>query len=114
MISKLLCVNLSLNRVDWELRSGFKPVISTVGKMFEVKYVVEQNPNLQEDLMQETFILILNALPFDPTSQIPSVISFHQPKIQLEPIEEKSFYVIHYSFDSFPRAGFYDWKIVRI
>ena len=64
--------------------------------------------------MEETFILILSALPFDPTSTIDPIISFHQPKIKLEPIEEKSFYVIHYSFDSFPRAGFYDWKIVRI
>jgi len=91
-------LNAFYDDTDWQLMKPFKPKISTVGKEFIIREIVE----LTE---LQNVVLELHAPGFHENSEN-YVLSYHIPEIRSTP----SGTLVKLDFGNFPRCGFYDWR----
>ena len=102
-------LNTIYDGTDWQLRGPYKSRIACVGNQFKLEYLIESD---KDDC---NIAFMLNASPFDGSNE-ESLISWHQPKV-IPFTDEKNnptnFVIVSVDFGFFPRAGFYDWKIIK-
>ena len=102
----VLYLNILIDGIEWQLKGGYKTRVAVVGTEFIVSYLLESEPD------NENLIFLLYAFPFDNTDE-PAIMSWHKPEIISFPDDPK-YIVAVVDLGNFPRAGFYDWKFVRL
>ena len=102
-----LFLNVLYDNTHWQFRGPLKTKIATVGDKFRIECIIESEA---ED---SCFALSLKSLSFED-SQREEVVSWHLPKVESYEAETGSrSVIISMDFGVFPRAGFYDWKLVK-
>jgi len=104
----IIYLNLLIDGVEWQLKGGYKTVVSTVGSDHFVSYVLES----ESEFGSQNVIYLLYSFPFDNSDE-PPLLSWHQPEISPLP-DDPAHVLARVELGSFPRAGFYDWKFVRL
>jgi len=90
------------------------PTIACVGDAFEVKVLTEYVPQPGEE-----FTFLVCAPAFDPRSRRTNVITVHAPASvksvpMQDPESESEVHSVVLQLAAFPRAGYFDWRLVAI
>jgi len=104
----IIYLNILIDGIEWQLKGGYKTVVSTVGSEHFVSYVLES----ESDYGSQNVIYLLYSFPFDNTDE-PPLLSWHQPEIS-SLSDDPAHILATVELGAFPRAGFYDWKFVRL
>ena len=99
-------LNVLSDGVEWQLESAFNPQISTVNNQFKVSYIFQEKDEPQD------VMFLLNSLSFDLTEET-QIFSWHKVEITKSTINP-DFVIATVDLGSFPRAGFYDWRFVKL
>jgi len=101
-------LNILIDGIEWQLKGGYKTMISTVESEFNMSYILKSEPELNS----QNIIFLLYSFPFDGSDESP-LLSWHKPEITPRP-NDPAHIVATVDLGIFPRAGFYDWKFVRL
>eukprot|EP00917_Polyrhabdina_sp_WS-2016_P011033 GHVP01024186.1.p1 GENE.GHVP01024186.1~~GHVP01024186.1.p1 ORF type:complete len:2011 (-),score=317.95 GHVP01024186.1:3954-9986(-) len=120
----IILLNVLYDRHDWQAKEAFLPIVSSVGDPFGVEIKIWDSAHPDKSKPEGIF-LILSAPTFCSRVNV-NVYSYHDftwtpgPTTRNEGaglprfrIAGKRRWIGKVNFGSFPRCGFYDWRVVR-
>lgn len=106
----VLFLNILYDKTHWQLRGALKTKVASVGDQFKIESIVES------EIDDTHFAIMLNTYSFSPNDS-EEIVSWHIPKMlpydAATGAENSKAMVISLDFGNFPRAGFYDWKLIK-